>query len=185
MIWFIFIILIIVLLLFFPFVLLKQRKVLNHKRIRNTIRNLGYKESDFLHFGDGLLVINKIGVSFISVRNISGYIYGSDQNSIWRSFTGIIKPRLIQFANPIKENVNQIKVLKKLLGKNIPIFNIIIFPNSASMKYVTVGIDDTLVIRERALFWALQYFDDERYRLSGVEIDEIYNKFILNNVRIS
>lgn len=77
------------------------------------------------------IFVYKTGIFVIETKMMSGRIYGSIDDDIWKSVT---PSKTITFYNPIKQNESHIKALKGVLGDYFPIESIIALPNDKKPK---------------------------------------------------
>jgi outer membrane protein assembly factor BamE (lipoprotein component of BamABCDE complex) len=93
-----------------------------------------------------LLAITQKGVFVFEMKDYSGWIFGNEDNVEWTQMLnkGGFGQKKYRFRNPIKQNENHIKTVRHLLSKNdihLPIFNVLVFGNDATLKDVTSSID--------------------------------------------
>ena len=87
-------------------------------------------DNDVSHQFDHILIRHN-GVFIIETKNYFGKITGNQDDTYWYK-TYINKRKVIKdkFMNPIKQNNAHIRVLKKLIGKDIPFINFVVFVNN-------------------------------------------------------
>lgn len=85
----------------------------------------------FVPAGKGATQIDHIyfsnkGIFVIETKNISGYIFGNEQDEQWTQVLGRgnIKHSLY---NPIKQNMSHVYAISKLLWPGIPVISVVIF----------------------------------------------------------
>lgn len=120
----------------------------------------GYKGTPFhniyLPRGNGeyseidLVYVTTKGIFVFECKNYSGWIFGSNKDRYWTvSFPNGQKN---QFYNPIIQNQSHINALRKIYGKDIPCFSIVVFSDKSTLKKINVGDSCTQVVRIDNLF---------------------------------
>jgi len=96
---------------------------------------------------DNILLTDK-AIYVIEMKDFAGWIFGSEHNTYWRQTFTHYKAKTsgnnytksgvsrYSFYNPIKQNAEHIRVLKKLLRlpHNIRVFNIVVFGFQSTLK---------------------------------------------------
>ena len=81
------------------------------------------------------ILIRHNGVFVIETKNYYGDIKGSVDDTYWtKSFINRGKVKVEKFMNPIKQNSAHIRYIKKIIGKNIPLINIVVFVDNDVSK---------------------------------------------------
>lgn len=120
----------------------------------------GYKGTPFhniyLPKGNGeyseidLAFVTTKGIFVFECKNYSGWIFGSHKDKYWTvSFPNGQKK---QFYNPIIQNQSHINVLRKIYGKDIPCFSIVVFSDKSTLKKIDLGDSYAQVVRMDSLF---------------------------------
>lgn len=88
---------------------------------------------------DVILICSK-GLFVFECKNYSGWIFGDELQKQWTQTLPIGPGRCHKehFYNPIMQNASHIRHLKNLLGKNLPMWSIIVFSDICEFKNVTV-----------------------------------------------
>ncbi len=82
------------------------------------------------------ILIRPNGVFVIETKNYYGLISGKEEDSFWtRSYFVKGKVKKATFHNPLKQNQSHIRAIKKIIGKDYPIYCFVAFVqnNSASL----------------------------------------------------
>ena len=84
-----------------------------------------------------LVLVTSEGIIVFEVKDYSGWIFGSGNNTNWTQVLSYGKKKY-KFYNPIKQNNNHISELKKTLKQfeNIPFFSVIIFFGDCELKEI-------------------------------------------------
>ena len=91
-------------------------------------------DNEISHQFDHILVRHN-GVFVIETKNYYGDIKGNVDDTYWtKSFISKGKLHIEKFMNPIKQNNAHIRFLKKVLGKDIPFINIVVFVDNDVTK---------------------------------------------------
>ena len=115
-------------------------------------------------FGDSTSQIDNVLLSdkalyVIEAKNYSGYIYGSIQQDYWtttlkttrnyKSKSGRTYSKSFvnkyQFYNPHKQNETHVKSIMNILSKRIPVFNIVVFSNRATLQKINNQSDKHII----------------------------------------
>ena len=94
---------------------------------------------------DAMLICKK-GVFVFEMKDYNGWIFGNEDNKEWTQILnkGKFGSKKVRFRNPVKQNENHIKTIKHLLnqaGIYVPIINVVVFGEGASLKDVTASVD--------------------------------------------
>ena len=82
------------------------------------------------------ILIRENGIFVIETKNYYGLISGKEDDSFWtRSYFVKGKIKKATFHNPLKQNQSHIRAIKKIIGKDYPIYCFVVFVqnNSASL----------------------------------------------------
>ena len=104
-----------------------------------------------------LVVATKVGIIVIEVKDFSGWIFGNGNYSQWTQVLAYGK-RKYRFYNPIMQNNNHIKVLKKQLKQfeNIPFFSIVLFYGDCVLKDVSFVPNGTFLVKPKRVLEVLK-----------------------------
>lgn len=117
-----------------------------------------------------LLAITQKGIFVFEMKDYSGWIFGNEDNVEWTQMLNKngFGQKKNRFRNPVKQNENHIKTVRHLLSKNdihIPIFNVVVFGNNASLKDVTSSVD---VIKLDEVLGTIEKYPDVNCDYDGV-----------------
>tara|TARA_B100000900_G_C20395157_1_gene640340 strand:+ start:63 stop:791 length:729 start_codon:yes stop_codon:yes gene_type:complete len=103
-----------------------------------------------------LVIVARVGVIVIEVKDYSGWIFGNSNQTNWTQSLAYGK-RKYRFYNPIKQNVNHIDALKQKINQsnNIPFFSLIVFYGDCELKKIDYVPRDTYVVSAHRVFEAL------------------------------
>lgn len=82
-----------------------------------------------------LLLLTKVGVIVIEVKNYSGWIFGSGNRQYWTQVLAYGKEKH-RFYSPVMQNQGHIYDLKKSLGFSIPFYSLIVFDGDCVLKKI-------------------------------------------------
>ena len=105
----------------------------SYHRLINNLVLLG--DNGVSHQIDHIL-IRENGIFVIETKNYYGLISGKEDDSFWtRSYFAKGKVKKATFHNPLKQNQSHIRAIKKIIGKDYPIYCFVVFVqnNSASL----------------------------------------------------
>ena len=107
---------------------------------------------------DNVLLTDK-AIYVIEAKNYSGYIFGSIQQDYWTTTLKSTKNyktksgrtysksyvNKYQFYNPYKQNETHVKAIKQLLKTDLPIYNIVVFSNRATLQKINAQPDHNII----------------------------------------
>ena len=103
---------------------LLSKDVSFHRLINNLVL-LG--ENNISHQIDHIFIRDN-GVFVIETKNYYGEIRGQEDDSFWtRSYFVKGKIKTVSFHNPLKQNQSHIRIIKRLIGKDYPIYCFVAF----------------------------------------------------------
>ena len=111
-----------------------------------------------------LVLVTSEGIIVFEVKNYSGWIFGSGNNTNWTQVLSYGK-RKYKFYNPIKQNNNHITQLRKSLKQfdNIPFFSVIVFFGDCELKEINYVPKGTYLVKSHRVFEVLNLIKDEDY----------------------
>ncbi|MEJ1242166.1 NERD domain-containing protein [Chryseolinea sp. T2] len=97
-----------------------------------------------------LVVVTEVGIIAFEVKNYSGWIFGSGDQSRWTQVLAYGKQKY-QFYNPIKQNSRHIAELRKQLFQfnNIPFHSVVVFYGNSVFRQVDFIPDGTFLVKSR------------------------------------
>jgi len=100
-----------------------------------------------------VVVVTTQGILVFEVKDFSGWIFGSGNNSHWTKVLAYGKKKY-RFYNPIKQNTNHIKALKSQLKQfdKIPFFSIITFYGDCELKDINYVPEGTYLTKPQRVF---------------------------------
>jgi len=111
-----------------------------------------------------LVLVTSEGIIVFEVKDYSGWIFGSGNNTNWTQVLSYGK-RKYKFYNPIKQNNNHISELRKTLKQfeNIPFFSVIVFFGDCELKEINYVPKGTYLVKSHRVFEVLNLIKDEDY----------------------
>jgi len=109
-----------------------------------------------------LVLVTSEGIIVIEVKDYSGWIYGSGNNTNWTKVLSYGKKKY-KFYNPIKQNINHISELRKTLNQfeNIPFFSVIVFFGDCELKEINYVPKGTYLVKSHRVFEVLNLIKNE------------------------
>ena len=103
-----------------------------------------------------LVLVTSEGIIVFEVKDYSGWIFGSGNNTNWTQVLSYGKKKY-KFYNPIKQNNNHISELKKTLKQfeNIPFFSVIVFFGDCELKEINYIPKGTYLVKSHRVFEVL------------------------------
>ena len=119
------------------------------------------KENDEFSQIDLVLVTSE-GIIVFEVKDFSGWIYGSGNNTNWTKVLSYGRKKY-KFYNPIKQNNNHISQLRKTLKQfeNIPFFSVIVFFGDCELKEINYVPKGTYLVKSHRVFEVLDLIKNE------------------------
>ena len=109
-----------------------------------------------------LVLVTSEGIIVIEVKDYSGWIFGSGNNTNWTQVLSYGK-RKYKFYNPIKQNNNHISELRKTLKQfeKIPFFSLIVFFGDCELKEINYVPKGTYLVKSHRVFEVLNLIKTE------------------------
>ena len=109
-----------------------------------------------------LVLVTSEGIIVFEVKNYSGWIFGSGNNTNWTQVLSYGKKKY-KFYNPIKQNNNHISELKKTLKQfeNIPFFSVIVIFGDCELKEINYVPKGTYLVKSHRVFEVLNLIKNE------------------------
>jgi hypothetical protein len=123
-----------------------------------------------------VILIHSCGLIVFESKNYSGSIYGKEDESHWTELLGKGKGRkTYRFYNPIIQNKNHIAAIKKLIGSEVPVNNIVVFSDKCNLQGVKVRYSDIKIVNLRDVNKAVYDIMIKYHDSIGQEkIEELY-----------
>ncbi|MDB9793805.1 NERD domain-containing protein [Flavobacteriaceae bacterium] len=124
-----------------------------------------------------LVLVTSEGIIVIEVKDYSGWIYGSGNNTNWTKVLSYGKKKY-KFYNPIKQNNNHISELRKTLNQfeNIPFFSVIVFFGDCELKEINYVPKGTYLVKSHRVFEVLNLIKNENEPTHYTNKREVVNK---------
>ena len=109
-----------------------------------------------------LVIVTSQGIIVFEVKDYSGWIYGSGNNTNWTKVLSYGKKKY-KFYNPIKQNNNHITELRKTLKQfeKIPFFSVIVFFGDCELKEINYVPKGTYLVKSHRVFEVLNLIKNE------------------------
>ena len=109
-----------------------------------------------------LVLVTSEGIIVFEVKDFSGWIYGSGNNTNWTKVLSYGRKKY-KFYNPIKQNNNHISQLRKTLKQfdNIPFFSVIVFFGDCELKEINYVPKGTYLVKSHRVFEVLDLIKNE------------------------
>ena len=124
-----------------------------------------------------LVLVTSEGIIVFEVKDYSGWIFGSGNNTNWTQVLSYGK-RKYKFYNPIKQNNNHINELRKTLKQfeKIPFFSVIVFFGDCELKEINYVPKGTYLVKPHRVFEVLNLIKDENEPTQYTNKREVVNK---------
>ena len=119
------------------------------------------------------ILIKPNGVFVIETKNYYGLIEGKEEDSFWtRSYFVKGKVKKATFHNPLKQNQSHIRAIKKIIGRDYPIYCFVVFVQNNSESLALFSACDARNIIQR-----INLLTNEK-ELSKAEMDMINDSLL-------
>lgn len=126
-----------------------------------------------------VMLLSPKGIIVFESKNYSGWIFGNEKYKNWTQTLpqGRGKSHKEHFLNPVMQNNLHIKCLKKVIGKEYPIYSIIAFSERCTLKDITIYSKDIQVIKRNDIHSAVSKIFNpiENLIISDNEIQKLYD----------
>ena len=124
-----------------------------------------------------LVLVTSEGIIVFEVKDYSGWIFGSGNNTNWTQILSYGK-RKYKFYNPIKQNNNHITELRKTLKQfeNIPFFSLIVFFGDCELKEINYVPKGTYLVKGHRVFEVLDLIKNENEPTEYTNKREVVDK---------
>ena len=124
-----------------------------------------------------LVLVTSEGIIVFEVKDFSGWIYGSGNNTNWTKVLSYGRKKY-KFYNPIKQNNNHISELRKTLKQfeNIPFFSVIVFFGDCELKEINYVPKGTYLVKGHRVFEVLDLIKRENEPTEYSDKREVVNK---------
>lgn len=130
-------------------------KIKDEQYLINNLILIG--ENGVSHQFDHILIRHN-GIFVIETKNYYGKIIGNSEDIYWeKHYLNKGKMKIEKFMNPIKQNNAHIRFLKKILGRDIPFINIVVFVDNDVNDigiYTVTNLDN---LNKRILLWEIDH----------------------------
>lgn len=119
------------------------------------------------------------GIFVFESKNYSGWIFGSEEENMWtqklpKRNGGVHKE---SFYNPIIQNKVHIESMKRIVGRNVPVYSIVVFSDRCTLKKIKIRSKDVHVIQLRDLVKTISEIRGRTPNALKIEdIKVLYNK---------
>ena len=124
-----------------------------------------------------LVMVTSQGIIVFEVKDYSGWIFGSGNNTNWTQVLSYGK-RKYKFYNPIKQNNNHITELRKTLKQfdKIPFFSVIVFFGDCELKEINYVPKGTYLVKSHRVFEVLDLIKNENEPTEYTNKREVVDK---------
>lgn len=119
------------------------------------------------------------GIFVFESKNYSGWIFGSEDENMWtqtlpKGNGGVHKE---SFFNPIIQNKVHVENMKRIVGRNVPVYSIVVFSDRCTLKKMKIRSEDVHVIQLRDLVRTMRKIRGRTPNaLKAEDIKVLYNK---------
>jgi len=125
-----------------------------------------------------IIMLHETGIYIFESKNYSGWIFGSENDKNWTQTLSLGRNGVQKnhFYNPIWQNNNHIKYLKRLLigHSNLPYYSFVVFGPNAVLKKIQIIHSRNNVVTTNNLLETLHSYIEKEVILTTEEIEAIY-----------
>jgi len=124
-----------------------------------------------------LVLVTSEGIIVFEVKDYSGWIFGSGNNTNWTQVLSYGKKKY-KFYNPIKQNNNHISELRKTLTQfeSIPFFSVIVFFGDCELKEINYVPKGTYLVKSHRVFEVLNLIKNDNEPTQYTNKREVVDK---------
>jgi len=131
-----------------------------------------------------LVLLTKVGIIVVEVKNYSGWIFGNGNQKQWTQVLAYGKQKY-RFYNPIMQNSNHILELRKSLRQFqiIPFYSVIIFDGNCELKNISSIPENTFISKSSMTLDVINAIinSNETFHYTNKnEIIQLLRKYVLN-----
>jgi hypothetical protein len=121
-----------------------------------------------------LVVITEVGIVVFEIKDYSGWILGSGNQSQWTKVLAYGKQKY-RFYNPIMQNNRHIGELKKRLGQfgNVPFHSIVVFYGDCVLKEVNFVPNGTFLVKSNRVLEVIKMIIKNNEPIQYANKDEV------------
>jgi hypothetical protein len=125
-----------------------------------------------------MVLVTSEGIIVFEVKDFSGWIYGSGNNTNWTKVLSYGKNKY-KFYNPIKQNNNHIIELRKTHKQfeNIPFFSVIVFFGECELKEINYVPKGTYLVKSHRVLEVLNLIKNENVPTTYTNKREVVDTF--------
>ena len=123
-----------------------------------------------------IVVITEVGIIVFEVKDYKGWIFGNGRQSQWTQVLAYGK-RKYRFYNPIMQNNNHIKELRKHLRQpeNIPFFSVVVFYGDCVLKDISFVPEGTFIMKSKRVLEVLNIIASNNKLVQYMNVNEVVN----------
>jgi len=131
-----------------------------------------------------LVALTEVGIIVFEVKDYSGWIFGSEDQSRWTQVLAYGKQKY-SFYNPIMQNNRHVSELKKQLiqFENIPFYSVVVFYGNSVLKEIEFVSNGTFLVKAESALDALKIIlkDNRPIQYTNrFEIDSVLKQAMAN-----
>lgn len=121
------------------------------QQIKTNLEKLGFKVLTNLYIPNGaytseidLIAIGMRGVYVIEAKNYKARIVGSKYSTKWYAYYKNYGYDRYSFYSPLLQNKTHLAVINALLGYDIPLYQLVVFPTQSTLEVITENPYDVI-----------------------------------------
>jgi len=122
-----------------------------------------------------LVIATDVGIIVFEVKDYSGWIFGSGNQSQWTQVLAYGKQKY-RFYNPIMQNNKHVTELRKQLKQfgNIPFYSVIVFYGNCVLKEINFVPNGTFLVKSNRVLDVVKIILNENERCQYNNVVEVY-----------
>jgi Nuclease-related domain/Bacterial SH3 domain len=131
-----------------------------------------------------LVIVTDVGIIVFEVKDYSGWIFGSGNQSQWTQVLAYGKQKY-RFYNPIMQNNKHVAELRKQLIQfgNIPFYSIVVFYGSCVLKEINFVPNGTFLVKSERVLDVVKIILKENERVhynNVVQVFQVLKEAVIN-----
>ena len=131
-----------------------------------------------------LVVVTEVGVIVFEVKDYSGWLFGSGNQSQWTQVLAYGRQKY-RFYNPITQNNKHVAELRKQLTRfgNLPFYSVVVFYGNCVLKEINFVPNGTFLVKSERVLDVVKIILKENepvHYTNGIEVFRVLKEAVIN-----